>query len=265
MTKLNELLVNFEERWPAQSAEEWDRPGLMVGNPDSEISKVLLTVDVTSETLAEAIDTGCQLLLAHHPLLLRGLFAAPETTVKGRLIAKSNRANLAIFAAHTNADFTATGVSNSMARALGLTNLTPMEPSGQAVVGRVPKTTLLEFSKHVAKVLPSVAAGIKIAGDPARTVESVGLLAGAGDSHLDEALGSGIDVFITSDLRHHPASDFIEQSRLQAGPALIDVAHWAAEWTWLDVAAAELRIAFPAVEFVASEINTDPWDFAVMQ
>jgi dinuclear metal center YbgI/SA1388 family protein len=263
--KLNNLLENFQARWPAESAEEWDRPGLMIGHPDALVSKVLLCVDITVETVQEAIETGCQLLLAHHPMLLRGVTAVPENTAKGNLIAQSNRANLAIFAAHTNADFTASGVSMSLARALGLSDLVPLEPSGQGVIGKVEEVSLIQFAKHVAKLLPSVDAGVKVAGDPHKIVSTVGLLAGAGDSLLDAALAARVDVYVTSDLRHHPASDFLEQSRLQNNPGLIDISHWAAEWIWLDVAAAELADAFPAVEFVVSEINTDPWDFAVMQ
>jgi putative NIF3 family GTP cyclohydrolase 1 type 2 len=91
------------------------------------------------------------------------------------------------------------------------------------------------------------------------------LVGGAGDSFLPLAVGAGIDVFITSDLRHHPAQDFIEQANLTNGPALIDVSHWAAEWVWLDNAAKQLSAKHPEVEFVVSDLRTDPWDFAVMQ
>jgi putative NIF3 family GTP cyclohydrolase 1 type 2 len=104
-----------------------------------------------------------------------------------------------------------------------------------------------------------------VAGDSEKVISRVGLVAGAGDSFLPLAQLAGIDLFITSDLRHHPAQDFIEQSKLSAGPALIDIAHWAAEWVWLDQAAAQLASMHRDVEFIVSDLRTDPWDFAVMQ
>ena len=265
MAKLSALLKHFEEKWPTSSAEEWDRPGLMVGDGRTEVSKVLISVDATLAVVQEAIESSCQLLISHHPLLLRGVTALPESTAKGRLIADCNRAGLAIFAAHTNADFTETGVTNTLARKLGLVNLRPLSHVGHGAIGEIPPTNLLDYSKQIGRALPSVAGGIKVGGDPAKLITRVGVLAGAGDSYLDLALASDVDLFITSDLRHHPASEFLEQSSLGEGPALIDVSHWAAEWTWLDVLAVELKTHFPAVEFVVSEINTDPWDFAVMQ
>jgi putative NIF3 family GTP cyclohydrolase 1 type 2 len=73
------------------------------------------------------------------------------------------------------------------------------------------------------------------------------------------------DVYVTSDLRHHPASEAVENARIGGGPALIDVSHWASEWLWLDVAAEQLREALPGVEVVVSELRTDPWDFAILQ
>ena len=71
------------------------------------------------------------------------------------------------------------------------------------------------------------------------------------------------DVYVTSDLRHHPASEFREQAMLVGGPALIDTSHWATEWLWLDVAAEQLRHA-AGVRVTVSDLRTDPWDFAVL-
>jgi putative NIF3 family GTP cyclohydrolase 1 type 2 len=102
-----------------------------------------------------------------------------------------------------------------------------------------------------------------VQGDSHKVIERVGLVAGAGDSYLP--LAEGVDLFITSDLRHHPASDFRDISNLSKGAALMGIPHFSAEWPWLNQAAEELKAQFPSVEFVVSEINTDPWTFAVMQ
>jgi putative NIF3 family GTP cyclohydrolase 1 type 2 len=92
----------------------------------------------------------------------------------------------------------------------------------------------------------------------------VALCAGAGDSLLAEPAVLSSDVFITSDLRHHPASEFLEQGSLGDGPALINISHFAAEWLWLEVAAGELRSRL-GVSVVVSDLNTDPWNFQVQR
>ena len=80
------------------------------------------------------------------------------------------------------------------------------------------------------------------------------------------AVAAGADAYVTSDLRHHPVQDAREQALLSGGsPAIVDVAHWASEWLWLEVAAEQLSKLFPNVQFVVSQIRTDPWDFVVTQ
>ena len=266
MTALSHLLKSFEELWPTATAEDWDRVGLMLGHPASEVSRVLLSVDVTAEVVDEAIESSAQLLLTHHPMLLRPVHELGELTAKGNLITKAVRGGLAIFAAHTNADVAIGGVSQSLAAALGLTEISPLDPvTGHGCVGTVSSQKLVEFARNVAKVLPPVAQGVRVAGDPERMISRVALVGGAGDGFLGQALESKADVFITSDLRHHPSQDFIELSQLVDGPALMDISHWAAESIWLESAAMQLSKLHSDVEFAVSEIRTDPWDFAVMQ
>ncbi|MDQ6935678.1 MAG: Nif3-like dinuclear metal center hexameric protein [Actinomycetota bacterium] len=119
-------------------------------------------------------------------------------------------------------------------------------------------TTLQDFAETVARALPETAHGVRVSGDPGRRVETVALVGGAGDGWLDDARASGADVYLTSDLRHHPASEFREYD----GPALVDVAHWAAEWSWLPVLARKLERALgDTVEVRVSTTNTDPWTF----
>ena len=266
MTQLSDLIKTFEALWPIATAEDWDRPGLMLGHPSQEVSKVVLSVDVTAEVVAEASESGAQLLLSHHPMLLRGVNELGELTLKGNLAAKAIRSGLAVFAAHTNADIAEIGVGRALAESLGMTEIEPLDKeTGHGSVGKISETTLLDFARFIASKLPPTAQGVRVAGAGDKSVSRVALVAGAGDSYLGLALKSGADVFITSDLRHHPSQDFIEQSKLSDGPALIDIAHWAAEWLWLDMAARELALRHPECEFVVSDLRTDPWDFAVMQ
>ena len=132
--------------------------------------------------------------------------------------------------------------------------------TGTGRIGSVEPTTLREFAERVAAALPDTAHGVRVAGDPDRVVRRVALCGGAGDFLLDTVRGTDADVYVTSDLRHHRAGEFVEHD----GPALVDVAHWAAEWTWLPVVSARVAEALGAtVETRVSTINTDPWQFRI--
>ncbi|PUA78974.1 Nif3-like dinuclear metal center hexameric protein [Nocardioides currus] len=130
--------------------------------------------------------------------------------------------------------------------------------TGTGRVGTVPATTLRELAEKVAAALPDTAHGVRVGGAPDRAVRRVAVCGGAGDFLLDELASSDVDVYVTSDLRHHRAGEFLERG----GPALVDVAHWAAEWTWLPVVEAKLRAAMgDTVSTRVSTRCTDPWQF----
>lgn len=131
--------------------------------------------------------------------------------------------------------------------------------TGTGRQGTVEPTTLAGFAERVAAALPGTVQGVRVAGDPDRPVRRVALCGGAGDFLLDRLAGSDVDVYLTSDLRHHRAAEFVEKG----GPALVDVAHWAAEWTWLPVVQARLAEALgDRVETRVSTLRTDPWQFS---
>ena len=267
MEKLSSLVNHFNELWPESEVAEWDRSGLMIGDLSAEIQTVVLSVDVTMDVLAHAKELGANLVLSHHPMFLRGANTLREDLAKGAEATFAIKNDLAVFSAHTNADFAPNGVSQTLAKALGLGSLNFLDlETKQGVTGTLSEpTTLLNFARAAAKALPSVAQGIKVSGDPDRLISRVGLVAGAGDSYLDIAQSANLDLFITSDLRHHPSQDFIEQGKLGSGPALMDIAHWAAEWLWLETAKQQLSDKFGSVSFIVSDLSTDPWDFVVMQ
>ncbi|MHA3722499.1 Nif3-like dinuclear metal center hexameric protein [Leucobacter sp. HY1910] len=265
-----DLRLVAETLWPAATAESWDRVGLVSGRDDAPLTRILLAVDAVQATVAEALEWGASALVTHHPLLLRGIHSVAEDTSKGALLADLIRGECALFAAHTNADQPAGGVSDVIAKRLGLTDASPIVPLAQdpAIgIGRVGSLaapeTLAEFAARVASILPPTVSGVRVAGDPDRAVQRIALLGGAGDSLLEHPLVRGADVYLTSDLRHHPAQESIELSSAAGGPALVDVAHWASESLWLDGAAETLKQLLPGVEVRVSDLCTDPWSFAV--
>jgi dinuclear metal center YbgI/SA1388 family protein len=270
-TTVADVLAIAEGLWPASGAEDWDAVGLVSGDRSASVSRILLAVDAVADTVDEAVDSRSDLLLTHHPLLLRGVSTIAEDRYKGAVLARLIRGNCALLAAHTNADVVETGTSATLARRLGLINQKPLVPGESAArgIGRVgtlaAPTTVGRLARQLADLLPPTAGGVRVSGQYDAPVATVALCAGAGDSLLGNAAVVGADVYITSDLRHHPASEFRENSRVTGGPALIDVSHWASEWLWLDVAAEQLRAALPAVTVTVSELRTDPWDFTVVQ
>lgn len=267
---LADLREAAEALWPGAIAESWDRVGLVSGADSAPLRRVLLAVDAVGETAAEALEWGADALLTHHPLLLRGVHTVAEDTAKGALLARLIRGGCALLAAHTNADQPAGGVSDVIAERLGLIGTTPIVPHasdpaiGIGRVGRLPAPeSLRAFAERVAAEMPATVSGVRVAGDPERLVQRIALLGGAGDSLLDHASVRGADVYLTSDLRHHPAQEALESSAVAGGPALVDVAHWASESLWLAGAADRLSARLPGVEFRLSARRTDPWTFSV--
>ena len=269
MPTLGDVTALLDTWYPPAYAEDWDAVGLVCGDPAADVRRVLLAVDPVAAVAAEAIESQAQLVITHHPLFLKGVHGVGADGFKGRVVHDLIMHGCGLFAAHTNADAPAGGVSESMALALGLQGVVPLEVDdprdpdrGSGRVGTLPgPVSLRDFADHVARVLPSSAHGVRVSGEPDQRIERVALCGGAGDFLLGAARDARADVYVTSDLRHHPAGESRE-----AGPmALVDVAHWAAEWTWLPVLAERLRGALDSVEIAVSTIPTDPWTFRVDQ
>lgn len=264
---LSKLLATFESLWPVAGAEEWDRPGLTTGNPEQEISRVLLTVDVTLEVLSEAKAQGCELVVSHHPILLKAVNYLADDQLKGSLVGFALKHSIATFAAHTNADIVVGGVSDVLASELGISKALPLVPTGESVghgrIGKIEKPqSLAEFANFVASKLPATSAPVRVAGDPERLVQTVAVVGGAGDSFIQAAKHAKADVLVTSDLRHHVSLDAISEPK--SAIALIDVSHFAAESLWLVSAAKTLAPLLPEVSFVVSKVATDPWSMTLI-
>ncbi len=263
MIQLSELIAEFETIWPTSHADDWDRVGLQVGSLGDQVSKVLVAVDLTDSVIDEAVTIGANLIITHHPLLLKPVETVTDEKLKGSLIAKLIKNSISLFTAHTNADVQLDGASTLMANAFGLSNLKPLMPTGggfgHGCVGELPEATRLdEFAKRVSANLPETARRVVFAGEPNQLVKKVAICSGAGDSFLAEVLASDVDVYVTSDLRHHPTLDAISTPRAGGPLALIDVAHWAAESLWVPAATAKLA-KIDGVNFVSSTTKTDPW------
>ena len=263
MASLSSLVQEFEKFWPNSHAEAWDSVGLLSGSLDLEVEKVLVAVDLTHEVIDEAIELNAQLVLTHHPVLLKPIHTLAENKLKGSLISRLIRSNLGSFSAHTNADVQADGASTLMAKQFGLQDLSPLVSSpngfGHGVLGNLNQPVELSvFAQIVSNALPRVARKVVFAGNPTGLVQKVAVCSGAGDSFIPNVLESDADVYVTSDLRHHPVQDAISTPRANGSLNLIDVSHWAAESLWVSAAIQRVE-TIGMVQAVASAIKTDPW------
>lgn len=257
-----------ESLWPREDAEEWDHPGLAVGDPNAEVQRVVLIVDATPASVAEAIEHGADAVFGHHPLFFRPVDSVAQTSARGRIVADLQRAHCALLTAHTNADVSADGSSSVLARALGASIrgvLSARARGGLGVIADLPdETTLGDVARRLAEVLPTTGRGVAVSGPFDGRVRTIAVCAGAGDSLLSAVAATDADVYITSDLRHHPALDF-RMERGEGSPWLIDVSHWASEWLWLAHARDLLSSRLPEVHFTVNDLRTDVWDFVVAQ
>lgn len=242
-------------RYPPATAASWDRVGLVVGDPDAPVGRILAAVDCVPETIAEAVAVGADFMVVHHPLLLRGVHSVATTTYKGRAVHDLIRSGIGLLVAHTNADVATPGVNEALAARLGLIDVLPIKAEESGRIGTLSTPmTLAEFARHVAGRLPATAVGVRAAGDPDRIIRRVAVCGGAGDFLLADVAAAGVDAFVTADLRHHLASEHLADG----GPALVDAAHWATERPWLDPLAEYLRAEL-GLEVIISDLVTDVW------
>ncbi|MGN6753699.1 MAG: Nif3-like dinuclear metal center hexameric protein [Intrasporangium sp.] len=270
---LRDVVARLEALYPPDSAAAWDRVGLVTGDLDQPVRRILFALDPTLAVIEEAAAWEADLLVTHHPLLLRGVHSVATSSAKGASITRLVVADIALYVAHTNADVADPGVSGVLATALGLTSqraLSDIEGYAAGRVGELPAPlSLAEFATRLSEVLPDTAGGIRVAGDPAAQVSRVAVLGGAGDDQFDAVRASGADVYVTADLRHHPALEACEEAR-DGTPYLVDAGHWATESLWLEDVRQRLLDALGEdasqpvrVETKVTTIRTEPWTFVV--
>ncbi|MCL1801363.1 MAG: Nif3-like dinuclear metal center hexameric protein, partial [Promicromonosporaceae bacterium] len=262
---LSEVTGLIEGLYPPNLAEGWDTVGLITGDPRQPVRRVLLAVDPVAAVVDEAIELGVDLVVTHHPLFLRPVHSVAADTYKGDLIYRLTRAGIALYNAHTNADSAPNGVADALAELIGVRRRRPLvaaspisdDERGAVGIGRVGEldeaVSLGDFTASIARLIPTTTGGVKVAGDLAGLVRRVAVVGGAGDSLFDAVRSAGADVYVTADLRHHPASELREraefEARLTGGPAvpyLINLSHFASEWPWLEYLARDLGRAADA-------------------
>ena len=231
--KINEWMKKIEERFPLDAAEEWDNPGLLAGRADREARRIFVALDVTEETLREALDFRADLMITHHPLIFGGIRAVSDADHVGRRLLAMIEQGISYYAMHTNFDVVAMGEINARQlqlrddAVLGITGERDGIPEGIGRVGMLPREmTLRELATFVREQmeLPEV----RVYGDPDAPMKKAAVSGGSGKSMVADALRSGADVLISSDLDYHNAIDAVAD-----GLCYIDAGHYGTEYGFI--------------------------------
>ena len=208
--KICELYEKISQYFPCELGCEWDNDGLMC-SPDthSECKSVLLTLDVTEGAVARACETGCDLIISHHPLIFRPLSCVTDENFISRKVILLLREGISVFSFHTRADFAQNGVNDALASALSLTDLSPFGEGTET--GRIGtyshRCSLDEFALHVKSALG--APTVSFVGEG--SVHRVAVLGGSGGDFLSLARKAGADTFVTGELGYNSHIDAKEK------------------------------------------------------
>ena len=237
---------------PRDLAQSWDNVGLLVGNPEKEVSRVLVALDIT-QAVAEEAAAGYDLIVAHHPVMncaWRPVQSIRDDDPQGHLLLTMVRSGLAGICMHTNLDSAQGGVNDALAETLGLRDIAPLGEDGIGRIGVLPAPMdLRDFAALVKERLG--ANGVRYAaGNP--NVYSIAVGGGACGEYAAQAVGKGCDTFVTADLKYH---DFQQAEAL--GLNLLDAGHFPTEDVICPVVAQRLRDAFPGLRVDKSRCHRE--------
>ncbi|PKK95452.1 MAG: Nif3-like dinuclear metal center hexameric protein [Tenericutes bacterium HGW-Tenericutes-5] len=249
---LVDIIKYFEGKFPKDLAYEWDNVGIQVGTLNIPAKKVLITLDVTKEVIKEAIDKKVNMIISHHPLMFNPLDKIIFDTPRGWIIKNLIKHNITVYSAHTNYDTAEGGMNDEFARIIGLENVKLMdEVDGIGRFGDIETVNIKDFIKDIKEKLNLD--NVKVIGSISRDVSRVGISGGSGSKHMYQAKMKGCDVYLTGDVTYHTALD-----ATSLGLTVIDIGHHA-EKIFVDAVYNLLNDEFKEVEFIKSEINTNPY------
>jgi dinuclear metal center YbgI/SA1388 family protein len=246
---------NVLSKWaPPGLAESWDNIGLQVGDPNAPVQRLMVALDATENVLEAASERKAQMVLTHHPLLLRPVSSLDISKPLPRLLAGFLRKNIALAAAHTNLDSTVGGVSDLLANALGLSDVKPLhtsEPNPPSVglgrIGNLPHgCKLSEIMHKVSSMLGNP--GLLVVGHPGQMITRVALCGGSGSDLWPMAIDEDADLFLSAEIKHH-----IAREAEQMGKAIIDAGHFYTEWPVVPAMA----------EYMKQQASEEGWDLEV--
>ncbi len=248
--RASDLIKPIEEFAPVWEQEKWDNCGFSVGDPNMEVSKALIALDCTEAVVDEAIEMGANIIISHHPLIFGGVKKISPQSEQGRTIIKAVKHNIVIYAAHTNMDKAAGGVSAIMADKLSLAQREILTPDGFGIVGALKEElSVEEFVGNVKKVF---GVGVVRCSAPLEEkINKVAVCGGSGKSFIAHAMEKGAQVYVTGDITYH---DFYAEK----GFMVMDIGHYYSEYSIVDVFANIVSKNFPNFAVSISKRNNNP-------
>ena len=277
MLRIHEIVSAFEAVAPLALQESYDNSGLIVGDRDAEVTRAMLCLDCTEAVVEEAIGKGCDIIIAHHPIVFGGLKRFTGGDYVQRTVIKAIQNNIAIYACHTNLDNVLRGGVNeriaqqlgfdvervlrpiaadfgSFASSRGVVDSEVFRTAGAGILCNLQKPmNVLDFLQHVKERM-----GAEVVKYTKCDIEVVGKLAicgGAGSFLIGDALRAGADAFITSDVKYHEFFD------AQGKMLLCDIGHYESEKYTIDLFSNILSAKFPKFATIFAGTITNPIDY----
>lgn len=247
MASVAAICKYMEQLAPTSLAASWDNVGTLV-DCGGDVTKILVTLDITEEVIAEAVEKKCQLIVSHHPVIFKKLARIGKKDLAFQLIQNG----ISAICMHTNLDAADGGVNDTLCSLLGIRQQVAFGEDGVGRIGVVETTD----AEQIAVVCQSVLnARLKMV-DSGNAVTRVAVVGGSGGSMLQEAIDAGADLFITGEASHHNAID-----AKSMGVSLIVAGHYATEFPLVAVMAQKLSQYFVDVQIMCSDCNKDPYRY----
>lgn len=250
-----EIATQLESIAPLSLQEPYDNAGFLTGDPDQECTGVLCTLDVTEAVIDEAVRLNCNCIVAHHPLIFRGLKTLTGNGYVERTVLAAVHSSMTIYASHTNLDNVAAGVNARIADRIGLSNrrlLSELSPGiGSGMIGSLP--VQMQAQAFLALLSDRFnARSVRYGGGNGHPIQRVAVCGGAGSFLISKALAQEADAFVTADVKYHDF--FLGRGHMM----LCDIGHYESEQFTIDLLVEILLQKFPTFAVLKSEVKTNP-------
>ncbi len=257
MPLVNDIAGFLEAFAPARLAESWDNVGLLAGDRNRPVSKLMTCLTITPASAQEAIESGAELIVTHHPLPFRPLKRLSTDTPEGKLLCDLLAARIAIYSPHTAFDSAAAGINQRLAEGIGLSDIRPLvcQPDGQLGAGRLGRAAQGVTTGQVAERLKQFLriGQIQAVGQLGQVVTTVAVACGSAGEFLEPAREAGCQLLVTGEVRFHTCLE-----AEATGVGLLLAGHFASERFAVEALADILAAAFGSIEVWASRQERDP-------
>lgn len=260
--KVRDIIKEMEKLAPPFLKESYDNVGLMVGDEEKEVKKILLALDCTKEVINEAIISGVDLIITHHPLIFRKPSRIVMGDLQGEKIISLIKNDISLYSSHTNLDTVKGGINETIVKMLGFSDSKIIDEvknpeykgSGIGRIVKLPEEkTPQEIIDIVKKKLDVDNLRVVIGDKP---ISKIAIINGSGQDYFSDAVRYGADCIITGDTTYHYASDYKEM-----GITIIDPGHFKTEWIIFLEVMKNIENKFRDIEFIHSKVSSDPYEF----